>query len=197
MRRLSLFRFDGRLVISGFAEGVSQETVVLCLRSWATWLDDRGKIEIGCGGSDNYVELRKRCWKTKPDILFFRYRNADSTREHFSKAREILDRAGIDYSLTLTPQKKAPRAIEIALDPLDPLAPRKALNLAFLVFERRCERLDICCEGRVREDLLDPPVDFVIPPEIARQLPGWELGKWVGRAVGALKRLVDPRGRQP
>ena len=50
------------------------------LRSWGVWLANRGEILIRHEGAAPIVHFCKRTYRRRPNVLFFRYRNADESR---------------------------------------------------------------------------------------------------------------------
>jgi len=104
------------------------------LRSWAVWLGNRGDIFVGREGTEAIVQFRNRTYRRRPNILFFRYRNADGSRRSFPVVRAALDTAGVDYQLELTPRTRQPRALVVPLDPGDVLMPAAATRLIDIVF---------------------------------------------------------------
>ena len=189
---LRVIRFEGREVVGGHAPGVSEADAHTALRSWSYWLDDKGKIQLGLTGTDNYVELRKRRWKNRPDRLVLRCRNSDSTRKYFAAVRGLFDEAGVDYSLELTKKRKSPRALEVTLDPYDPLTAQMALNLArraFSVTESEDQTFDLSCNGKLRVDAANAPIGFFRPEGSGP--PAYELGLRAGRVA---REVVDRIG---
>ena len=89
------------------------EEVGPLVRSWAPWLEERGRIVVRQAQTDAEVELRKHRYSTRPDAIIFRVRNADATRKHFTAIRRALDAAGVPYELTTTRKRSEPRAIEV------------------------------------------------------------------------------------
>jgi hypothetical protein len=188
---LRIFKLRGHSVISGYVAALTQAEVLACLRSWAYHLDDRGVIHLALAGTDAFVELRKRRWKTRPDLLLFRYRNADTTRHTFATVRKRFDDAGVGYEMTVTRKTRRPRALEVALDPYDPLSAQVALNLAVRAFGESSSTslsYDLACSGHIREDAIDPPIALEYPDGARRQDKAYELGFRVGSVVGTVLR---------
>ena len=185
-RRLSLIESRGKRTLLGYVVRVSQENALTCIRNWAHVLADRGKVQIGLSDVDNYIELRKRCWKKRPHLLMFRYRNSDITRKHFAAVKQRFDSAGIEYDMALTRKKQRPRAIEIPFDPYDVHTPRAILNLASHAFGAEVENMqhfDLSCQGTIRSDVEEQSLEVYIPPEAYEASLGYRIGYSVGSAV--------------
>ena len=152
----------------------------------------RGLIQIGYPRTDNYIELRKRRWKTRPDVVRFRYRNSDFTRKYFNNVRSVFDAQSISYELTLTKKTRKPRAMEITFDPYDPFTPRNALNLALKAFGAPPDvthHFDLNALGTIRTDVVAAPTDVVLPPS-DKPPP---VTYWIGYGIGRALRWLEGR----
>jgi len=153
------------------------------VRSWAPWLEERGRIVVRQVRTDAEVELRKHRFSTRPDAIVFRIRNADSNKKHFTAIRGALDAARVPYELKTTRKKGEARAIEVPLAADDVHTPAAALKLVQDVFKESAG-YQIHCEGRMRR-----------PPDVPQvPLVPWRrdyaAGAWLGQRVGrAMRRL--------
>jgi hypothetical protein len=159
------------------------DQVAPLVRSWAPWLQERGRIVIRQAQTDAEVELRKHRFSTRPDAIIFRIRNVDSNKKHFTAIRGALDAARVPYELKTTRRKGEARAIEVSLAADDVRTPAAALKLIQEVF-RGTAGYQIHCEGRMRR-----------PPDVP-QVPllpwrrDYAAGAWIGQRVGrAVRRL--------
>jgi hypothetical protein len=190
------FEYQGYgLVPGGYAHGscfgVTRATAEGLLKSWFAWLGDRSAVTIAPAGEVVAAELRVRRWKTRPDRVLFRWRNADETRASFAwvRAAFVADRTAFD--LELTPKTKQPRAIVVPLVEADVFTPAAALGLANRAFAAaglpEPERYDLTCSGPVLATGTRPVA--LVPRE-----PSYEAGRAVGRALGAALRWVRRAG---
>jgi hypothetical protein len=158
-------------------------------RSWGVWLGNRGEILVRHKDAEPIVHFRKRTYRRRPNILLFRYRNADESRGSFSVVRAALETAGVDHEVELTRRTRQPRALVVPLDPSDVLMPAAATRLLNTVF--RALRVDamagflVWSEGRFqpRPDREDVPL---IAPSAAQRA-----GFRMGVALGKLARAVQ------
>ena len=159
------------------------EQVAPLVRSWAPWLEERGRIVVRQAQTDAEVEFRKHRFSTRPDAIIFRIRNADSNKKHFTAIRGALDAARVTYELKTTRRKGEARAIEVSLAAEDVHTPAAAVKLIQQVFNGSAG-YRIHCEGRMRR-----------PPDVPQvPLVPWRrdyaAGAWLGQAVGqAVRRL--------
>src|SRR4029434_9297757 len=72
------------------------------LRSWGAWLGNRGEILVRHKDAEPIVRFRKRTYRRRPNVLLFRYRNADESRDSFSVVRAALETSGVGYEVELT-----------------------------------------------------------------------------------------------
>ncbi len=162
---------------------LSLEQVAPLVRSWAPWLEERGRIVVRQVHTDAEVELRKHRYSTRPDAVIFRVRNVESNKKHFTAIRDALDAARVPYELKTTKKKGAARAIEVPLAADDVHTPAAALKLIQRVFKGSAG-YQAYCEGRMRR-----------PPDVPQvPLVPWRrdyaAGAWLGQRVGrAVKRL--------
>src|SRR5262249_51092250 len=104
------------------------------LRSWAIWLGNRGEILVRHEGTNLIVHFRKRTYKHRHNVLFFRYPNVDERRGSFPIVHAALEAAGVPYEIERTRGTRKPRALVVALDPADVLMPAAATRLVDTVF---------------------------------------------------------------
>lgn len=194
---LRIFTFRGRTVIQGCAAALTEAEFLSCARSWVYHLDDRGVMYVAYSGASAFVELRKRRWKTRPDVLLFRYRNADATRTSFIAVRDRFASDGVQYQIALTRKTRRPRALEVRLDPYDPHMPRVALNLAVRALgdaPTDPPSYDVWCAGKVRDDTTEAPMPLEYPLKVRRQDKAYDLGFRIGATV---RRVISGgRGRR-
>jgi hypothetical protein len=154
------------------------------VRSWGEWLEERGRIIVQF--ADTEVEFRKKRYKSRPDLLVFRVRNAVGMRKHFDRVRDAFDASALHYELERTTKRRDPRAIAVRLampDMFTPVAGVRLVDAAFRAFSPEGEFSgDIWCEGRMRSGV-DVPSTELIP---------WCQAHRLGRVVGArLGRLFS------
>lgn len=154
------------------------------LRSWGQWLEERGKIVVQHTGSGAEVEFRKHRYKTRPDVLVFRYRNADATRASFAEVQSCFDSDGVEYHMEHTKKQRRPRALAVALDPADVFTPVAAVRLLSLALGADAE-VRVFCQGRIR-GASDRPAVALIPPTRG-QKAGFRIGRSIGRALIRLR----------
>jgi hypothetical protein len=154
------------------------------LRSWFAWFEDRSRIDISPAGSDLKAELRVRRWKTKADLIVFRWRNADSTRASFDAVDRALTGQGVTVVREWTKKTKKPRSINVEVERSSVLAPATAVGLCLRAFKAAgiadTETFDVKCGGHVRREGGEVPL---VPLSQA-----FEWGKKVGQTVGRLMR---------
>ena len=159
------------------------------LRSWGAWLGNRGEILVRHKDAEPIVHFRKRTYRRRPNVLLFRYRNADESRGSFSVVRAALETAGVDHEVELTRRTRQPRALVVALDPSDVLMPAAATRLMDSVF--RALQVDamtgflVWCEGRFQARPDRENVPLVAPS--AAQRAGLRMGVALGRLVRAVQ----------
>jgi hypothetical protein len=88
----------------------------IVLRQLASPLHDRGTVYLEHADAEGTIRVRMRRYKTSPDLLLFRFRNADKTRPAFDQVVAALDRDKIPFDTELTKIRKRPRAVVIAFD---------------------------------------------------------------------------------
>jgi len=158
------------------------------LRSWAVWLGNRGEILVGHERADPIVHFRKRTYKRRPNVLFFRFRNADESRRSFPGVRAALDAARVDYDLERTRRTRQPRALVVALDPGDVLMPAAAIRLIDIVFGAlqagTTPGFLIWSEGPFQAVPDRENVPLVAP--IAARRAGFRMGVALGRILRAI-----------
>jgi hypothetical protein len=129
--------------------------------SWGQWLDERGRIIVRHPASAGEVEFRKRRYRTRPDLLLFRCRNADGGRKIFDRVRASFDGAGIAYEVERTSKRGLPRALVVPLEASDLLTPKTAERLVAVTFGAEGGRFQLSCEGPIRSDSDSPPVELM------------------------------------
>jgi len=153
------------------------------------WLGNRGEILVRHKDAEPIVHFRKRTYRRRPNVLLFRYRNADESRGSFSGVRAALETAGVDHEVELTRRTRQPRALVVALDPSDVLMPAAATRLMDSVF--RALQVDamtgflVWCEGRFQARPDRENVPLVAPS--AAQRAGLRMGVALGRLVRAVQ----------
>lgn len=160
------------------------------VRSWAQWTEERARIVVKVLSTNAEFEFRKRRYKTQPDEIHFRVRNADSTRQFFRRIRERFDRDKIDYQLELTAKRKQPRALCVPLNAANVLTPLAAVRLAAVVVEEIHDgspsRLQTWLDGDVRRPPDVPAVELIAATQ------GYRVGESLGYRVGrGLRRLLS------
>jgi hypothetical protein len=162
-------------------DGVGRGTAELLLASWFAWLGDRAAVTIAPAGESVAAELRIRRWKSRADLVLFRWRNADETRESFARVREWFEADRNAFELELTPRTKQPRALAVALAAEDVFTPAAAVGLANRAFAaaglRPPRRYDLTCTGDVLRE-------GTRPVALVPQDPAYEAGRSIGRALG-------------
>jgi len=165
--------------------GLDRPLVELLLASWFAWLGDRSAITLAPAGEAQAAELRIRRWKTRPDRVLFRWRNADATRASFARVRERFEAERQAVEIELTPKTRQPRAMVIELAADDVFSPAAAVGLAKRAFAAAglpdTDRYDLGCTGHVLEQGTLPR--RLIPPSDALQA-----GRSVGRILGTGRR---------
>jgi hypothetical protein len=158
------------------------------LRSWGTWLANRGMILVRHNDAEPTVQFRKHCHGRRGNALVFRYRNADDSRRSFELVCGAFQAAGIVSEFELTRHTRRPRALTVTLDLADVLMPAAAARLIRTVFEaldvhRHAEFL-VWCERRMAPvpDRDDIPL---LPPTV-----GWRTGFHSGFVLGRVARAI-------
>jgi len=149
------------------------------VRSWGQWLGEGGRIVVRHPLSGSEAELRKRRFKTRPDVLLFRYRNADANCGTFDEIRARFHREGITHELERTRKRNRVRALVVELDPDDVFTPTAAARLLDVTLSPAPSHLQVFCEGRIRSEA-DVPATALIPPTQAHRA-GHEVGARIGR----------------
>ena len=159
------------------------------LRSWGTWLGNRGEILVRHKDAEPIVHFRKRTYRRRPSVLLFRFRNADESRGSFSVVRAALETAGVGDEVELTRRTRQPRALVVALDPCDVLMPAAAARLMDTVF--RALQVDpmagflVWSGGRFQSKPDRENVPLIAPS--AAQRAGFRIGVALGRLVRAVQ----------
>jgi hypothetical protein len=153
------------------------------------WLGNRGEILVRHKDVEPIVRFRKCTYRRRPNVLLFRYRNADESRRSFSIARAALEAAGVDHDVELTRRTRQPRALVVTLDPSDVLMPAAATRLLATVF--RALQVDaiagflIWTEGRFQSKPDRENVPLIAPSNAQRA--GFRMGVALGRLVRAVQ----------
>jgi hypothetical protein len=124
--------------------GIPRPLVERLLRSWFVWLQDRARIHVRPADSPVEAELQIRRWKTKPDLVTFRWRNSTPTRHVFEPVRAAFAVERPDAVVELTSKARRPRAITMATSADDVLAPAWAMGPVVSAF-RHCGIPSIAC----------------------------------------------------
>jgi len=169
-------------------ENLAVQDLATYVRSWAPWLADRSRIVVGHTRTDAAIELRKHRFATEPDKIVFRVRNADANRKYFQTIQGALDNARVPYDVELTPKRRQPRAIAVALPADDVHTPAAAIKLVERAFDAvgaREPSFHVYCEGQMRNAPDTPTVPLI--PWRQDHAGGYRLGETIGRAV---KRIL-------
>lgn len=168
------------------------------IRSWGRWLDDRGRIVVRHPPSTVEIEFRKRRYRTRPDTIFFRYRNADAGRKYFARVKSAFDSAGISYDVELTPKLHRPRALVVTLDLREVFTPIVASRLVAIAFgceeDRPVASLQVFCEGRMRQEIEEPTVGLISYQQAGRA--GFRLGRRFGQLLRPDVSTGGPESRR-
>jgi hypothetical protein len=158
------------------------------IRSWGPWLADRARIVVRHARTDAETELRKHRFATQPDKIVFRARNIDATRKYFLTIQRALDNEHVSYQLEVTPKRRQPRAIAVALVAEDihtPAAAVKLIERAFGALGALEPVFSVHVEGQIRSAPDTPGVPLI--PWRQDHAGGYRLGETIGRAV---KRIL-------
>jgi hypothetical protein len=178
-------------------DDLDRAAVELLLASWFAWLGDHSRITIAPAGEAQSAELRIRRWKTRRDLVLFRWRNADETRESFNRVHESFEADHARFEIEQTPKTKKPRALVITLDADDVFSPAGAVGLANRAFAAAglagWTRYDLTCAGPVLRK-------GTRPCPLIPQTRGYQFGNSIGRVIGRgiwwIRRAVEwGRGR--
>jgi hypothetical protein len=162
-------------------DGLSLDAIGPFIRSWGLW-QERGRIVVRHANSSLEVEFRKRRWKTRPDALVFRVRNADANRAHFEAVQGALTAASVPYKVEFTPHRKALRALEVSLEAEDlhtPAAGCRLVGQSFAALGAVETGFVAHCEGRMRVAPDIPRVPLI--PHRKDVALGYRLGRLLGR----------------
>ncbi len=168
--------------------GVSFQELQRYFASWVTHVGERRDILVGTPDIPNLIQFRKKDYKTRPDLLLFRFRNADQSKQYFSGVVAAFEQQEVAFHIEKTRKRRAPRAAIVELDTSDVLLPSAAAHLcrvALSATEHSEESgVSVCCTG-LHPDF-DPRVQRVIPTTRG-EYAGWRLGYLIGSAVGSLR----------
>jgi hypothetical protein len=166
------------LRVWGYVSDLSLDEVIERIRNWGAWLEDRGCITVANPANGSSAEFRKRRFKTRPELLTFRFRNDYPTRAFFADVRRRFDSRKLPYEVELTPKRKHPRAVAVPLRLDDVLAGQAARDLLRVALDvGRGDTLHLACAGRFRT-MLDPP-----PVALLGQSRSFTAGFALGRAA--------------
>lgn len=159
------------------------------IRSWGEWLDAHGRIVLRHPPTGAAAEFRKERYRSGPDILRFRFRNADTNRVHFARVRAAFETARTPFSVDLARRRRGPRALTVALQVGNVYTPVAAARLALLAVAALAPgqpfAAEVLCEGRLRARS-DAPAVRMIPDTEARRR-GYRFGLRLARAVRWLR----------
>jgi hypothetical protein len=96
--------------------GVRYAVLSIVLRQLASPLHNGGTIYLEHADVEGTIQVRMRRYKTRPDQLLFRFRNADKTSPAFEQVVAALDRDKIPFDTELTKIRKRPRAVVVDFD---------------------------------------------------------------------------------
>jgi len=169
-------------------ENLAVQDLAGYVRSWGPWLADRARIVVRHARTDAEVELRRQRFSTQPDKIVFRVRHIDATKKHFPTIQRALENAPVSYELELTPKRREPRAIAVALAAEDihtPAAAVKLIERAFGAIGALEPGFRVQVEGQMRKAPDGPVVPLI--PWRQDHAGGYRLGETIGRAV---KRIL-------
>jgi len=115
--------------------GMGYTVLPVLLRQLATPLHNRGTIYLQHADAEGTIWIRMRRYKTRPDRLQFRFRNADKTRPPFDRVVAALDRDKICYDTELTKIRKRPRAVVVNFDATQAASYAGLANVTKLCFD--------------------------------------------------------------
>lgn len=186
--------FEGRAFVPGRYGSVcyrslQRQEVEHLLRSWFVWLSDRSRIHLAPASGDMAAEFYLRRWKTKPHLVLFRWRNADTTKHVFEAVRVVFERRYPESTIERTPASGRPRALVLSFPLAEVQAPSWALSLAVRAFEAAGESavdtFDLRCNATVLEN---PSADVPLEPTDRAWESGYRLGSTLGRGIEAVPR---------
>ncbi len=173
--------------------GISFEELQRFFSDWAAHVGERRDILVGSPSVPNLIQFRKKQYKTRPDLLLFRFRNADASKPYFDAVVSALKRENLKFQIELTKKRRAPRAAVVELDASDALLPSAAAHLCKVtlaaVGHPPESGASVCCTG------LKPDFDHAaqqIIPVTRADYTGWRLGFLLGAAVRSIRGWLLP-----
>jgi hypothetical protein len=115
--------------------GVRYAALSVLLRQLASPLHDCGTVYLEHADVEGTIWVRMRRYKTRPDQLQFRFRNADKTRPAFDQVVAALDRDKIPHDTELTKIRKRPRAVVVNFDATQAASYANLVHLIKLCFD--------------------------------------------------------------
>jgi hypothetical protein len=171
--------------------GVAFEDLQRFFSSWVEHVAERQDIMVGTPREPYLIQFRKRHYKTRPDLLLFRFRNGGQSKQYFSKVVTTFERNEIAFNMELTPRRRAPRAMMVELDASDPMLPSAAVYLCRVTFSAigHLERtgVSVFCTGLGRE--FNPGGHNIIPTTRGWRA-GWRFGYVVGNSIRTLRNRL-------
>ena len=115
--------------------GVRYAVLAIVLQQLASPLHNRGTVYLEHADMEGTIRVRMRRYKTRPDQLLFRFRNADKTRPAFDQVVAALDRDKIPFDTELTTIRKRPRAVVVDFDATQAAGYANLAHLTKLCFD--------------------------------------------------------------
>ena len=183
--------YEGRgFVPGGYGDvryvSIPRDVVERLLHSWFHWLVDRSRVHLRPAGSPFEAEFQLRRWKTRPDLVLFRWRNSAPTRSVFERVRDRLSVDHPEATVELTPKTRRPRALVLSIAADDVLAPAWSVGLAVSAFRY---------SGMEAVSSFDLEVQAHAQSSISQEVrleplsKAWSTGKQIG---AALRRTIRP-----
>ena len=172
--------------------GVSFEQLQRYFADWADHVGERRDILVGTPEIPNLIQFRKKHYKTRPDLLLFRFRNADQSKQYFSAVVAALEQHEVGFRIEETRKRRAPRAAVVELDASDVLLPSAAAHLCRVALSAightEESGVSVCCTG------LHPDFDLRVQkviPTTRGEYAGWRLGYLIGSVVRGLRNRLS------
>lgn len=115
--------------------GVRYAVLSVLLRQLSSPLHNHGTVYLEHADVEGTIWIRMRRYRTRPDQLQFRFRNADKTCPAFDQVVAALDRDEIPYDTELTKIGKRPRAIVVDFDATQAASYASLAHLTKLCFD--------------------------------------------------------------
>ena len=103
--------------------------------AWAPLLEERGDIFVGTKAVPELIQFRKRRFKSRPNELVFRFRNAGRTKRFFDAEVRALEATAVDFKIERTKKRKAARAAIVKLEADGPFLALSAVQLCRITFD--------------------------------------------------------------